>query len=89
MAISKKSHKLDYKSKVWLNPDTTAFIFTEYFRDYEKSYVTLKMADCRHVLEFDAFINSEDERDKLLKKISIMIDELSKFNKELEGIQYD
>lgn len=83
------SHKADYKSKVWLNPETTAFIFTEVFRDYEKSYATLKMADCSRIVEFDAFIWSEEKRDELVEKISIMMAELEKFTKELGDIHYD
>jgi len=81
-------YKIDYSSKQWLNPDTTAFIFTEIFRDYERSYATLKMADCNHIVEFDAYIVTEDKRDALVKKVDIMIKELARFNKELGELTY-
>lgn len=83
------SHKANYKSKVWLNPETTAFIFTEVFRDYERSYAILKMADCSRIVEFDAYIYTEEKRDELVEKVSIMMAELEKFTKELGELSYD
>ena len=81
-------YKMDYSSKVWLNPGTTAFIFTEIFRDYEKSYATLKMADCNRIVEFDAFVVTEEKRDELQKKVRLMVKELCKFSNKLEELSY-
>ena len=84
-----KTHKKNYSSKKWLNPDTTAFIFTEVFRDYERSWATLKMADCSRIVEFDAHIYTKDKRDALAKKVDILISELEKFKEEIEELSYD
>jgi len=76
-----------YRSKKWLNPETTAFMFTEVLFDYSWG-ATLKMGDCNRIVNFDVYIDDEKARKRTLKKLNLMRDELSNLIGAIEDIKY-
>ncbi len=81
-------NKINYKSKKWIDPNTTGFIYTLIEHDDGYRSAQLKLADCARIVNFDVFIDSVKARDKTIKKVQLMIDELSKFNEVLKGLNY-
>ncbi len=81
-------NKINYKSKKWIDPHTTGFIYTLIEHDDGYRSAQLKLADCARIVNFDVFIDSVKARDKTIKKVQLMIDELSKFNEVLKGLNY-
>ncbi len=81
-------NKVSHKSKKWIDPNTTGYIYTEV--GHEDGYKTaeLKLADCSRIVSFDVYIGSPRARYKTLKKVQLIIDELNKFKEVLEGLNY-
>jgi len=80
-------NKKKYKSKKWLDPNTTSFIYTEVEFDYNWG-ATLKMGDCQRIVNFDVYIDDEKSRKKTLKKLNLMRAELDKLVIAIEGVTY-
>jgi len=79
--------KKPYRSKKWLNPETTAFIFTEVEFDYSWG-ATFKMGDCNRMISLDVYVDDEKARKKTLKKLNLMRDELTNLISAVEDITY-
>jgi hypothetical protein len=77
------------KSKKWLNPDTSAFIFVELSREDGWYNGTLKLADCARICNFDVDLNSKKDRTKTMKKIDLMVAELIKLRLAIKEIKDD
>jgi len=80
-------NKKTYKSKKWLDPNTTSFIYTEVEFDYSWG-ATLKLGDCHRIVNFDVYIDDEKTRKKTLKKLNLMRAELDKLVIAIEGVTY-
>ncbi len=70
-----------------MSKNTTGFIFTEVEHDYSWE-AQLKIGDCSRIVSLDVYINDEKDRKKSLKKIDLIISELTKFKSAIEGIKY-
>ncbi len=81
-------NKINYKSKKWIDPNTTGFIYTLIEHDDGYRTAQLKLADCSRIVSFDVYIDSPRARYKTLKKVQLIIDELRKFKEVLEGLNY-
>ena len=79
--------KKTYKSRKWLNPDTTAFIHTEVEFDYSWG-ATLKIGDCNRIINLDVYVDDEKAKKRSLKKLNLLRDELSKLITAVEAINY-
>ena len=82
------STKVVLHSKKWIDPATTGYIYTHIEHDDGYRTAELKLADCARIVNFDVYIDSKKARDKTVKKVQLMIDEMSKFNEVLMGLNY-
>lgn len=82
------ANKIQHKSKKWIDPNTSGFIYTQVEHDDGYLCATLKLADCARIVSFDVYIDSKKARDKTVKKVQLMVDEMTKFNEILKGLSY-
>ncbi len=76
-----------YRSKKWLTPETTGFIFTEVLFDYNWN-ATLKIGDCSRIVDLDVYIEDEKARKKTLKKLLLLEKEISTMIAVVKNITY-
>jgi len=81
------STKTIHKSKKWLDPNTTSFIFTEIEFDYSWG-AQLKMGDCNRIVNYDVYIDSPKARKRTVRKLNIMIEEIMELKDQIEEITY-
>ena len=77
------------KSKKWIDPNTTGFIYTKVESDDGYKQAELKIADCSRIVSLDVYIDSAKARDKTLRKVRLIVEELTKFKDTLETLTYE
>ena len=82
------SKKYKVRKKTWIDPNTSGFIFTELYHDEDQYYEsTLKMADCSRIVQFDTYISSKKDRRATLKKLNIMINNITELRDAILEIE--
>ncbi len=73
-------------SKKWIDPNSTGFIFSRVEKQDGRSWAELKLGDCSRIVSFDVYVDSELDRKATLKKVDLIIKEMSLFRDRVAAL---
>ena len=71
-----ENRKVLHKRRVWLSPDTTAFVYATLENDDGYRYGELKISDCNKAVRLDINVSNKKERKATVKKLDMLSQEI-------------